>query len=210
MKTAVIFARVSSSNDRQNTERQINDLTNYANKNDFEIVKIFTEHISGAKKNEERTVLMDCINFCISNNINSLLCSELSRVGRSTLQVLKTLEALHENGVNIYVQNLSINTLNENKQVNPIASILLTVMAEMSNIERQNIQYRLNSGRQTYIANGGKLGRKKGSTKSTEQKKQEYSEVISLLKRGYSIRNTAKLTGFGSATVQRVKTEFSL
>ena len=210
MKSAVIFARVSSSSDRQNTERQINDLTNYARKNDFEIVKVFTEHISGAKKNEERTVLMECIDFCISNNVNTLLCSELSRIGRSTLQVLKTLEALHENGVNVYVQNLSINTLNENKQLNPIASILLTVMAEMSNIERQNIQYRLNSGRATYIANGGKLGRKKGSIKTTEQKKQEYSEVISLLKRGYSVRNIAKLTGFGSATVQRVKSEFAL
>lgn len=210
MKTAVIFARVSSLTDRQNTERQINDLTSYAHKNDFETVKIFTEHISGAKKNEERTVLMECIDFCISNKISTLLCSELSRIGRSTLQVLKTLEALHENGVNVYVQNLSINTLNENKQVNPIASILLTVMAEMSSIERQNIQYRLNSGRATYIANGGKLGRKKGSTKSTEQKKQEYSEVISLLKRGYSVRNTAKLTGFGSATVQRVKSEFNI
>lgn len=210
MKTAVIFARVSSSSDRQNTERQINDLTTYANKNEFEIVKVYTEHISGAKKNEERTILMECVDFCVSNKISTLLCSELSRVGRSTLQVLKTLETLHENGVNVYVQNLSINTLNENKQVNPIASILLTVMAEMSNIERQNIQYRLNSGRATYIANGGKLGRKKGSTKSTEQKKQEYSEVISLLKRGYSVRNTAKLTGFGSATVQRVKTEFSV
>lgn len=210
MKSAVIFARVSSSSDRQNTERQINDLTNYANKNEFEVVKVFTEHVSGAKKNEERTVLMECIDFCICNNVNSLLCSELSRIGRSTLQVLKTLEALHENEVNVYVQNLSINTLNENKQVNPIASILLTVMAEMSSIERQNIQYRLNSGRATYIANGGKLGRKKGSTKTMEQKKQEYSEVISLLKRGYSVRNTAKLTGFGSATVQRVKSEFSL
>lgn len=210
MKSAVIFARVSSSSDRQNTERQINDLTDYANKNDFEVVQIFTEHISGAKKNEERTILMECVDFCVSNKISTLLCSELSRVGRSTLQVLKTLETLHENGVNVYVQNLSINTLNENKQVNPIASILLTVMAEMSSIERQNIQYRLNSGRATYIANGGKLGRKKGSTKSLEQKKQEYSEVISLLKRGYSVRNTAKITGFGSATVQRVKSGFNL
>lgn len=210
MKTACIFARVSSSNDRQNTERQINDLNNYAENNGYKAVKVFAEHISGAKKNEERTVLMECVEFCISNKIDTLLCSELSRIGRSTLQVLKTLESLHENSVNVYVQNLSINTLTEDKQVNPIASILLTVMAEMSNIERQNIQYRLNSGRATYIANGGALGRKKGSTKSREQKKQEYSEVISLLKRGYSIRNTARLTGFGSATVQRVKTEFQL
>lgn len=211
MKTACIFARISSVNgDRQNTERQILDLSSFADKNDFQIMKVFEERISGAKKNEERAILMECIDFCISNKVDTLLCSELSRIGRNTLQVLKTLESLHENGVNVYVQNLSINTLTEGKQVNPIASILLTVMAEMSNIERQNIQYRLNSGRVRYIANGGELGRKKGSLKSIEQKKQEYSEVISLLKRGYSVRNTAKLTGFGSATVQRVKTEFNL
>lgn len=120
------------------------------------------------------------------------------------------LEILHKNGGDVYLQNLSINTPTQDKQVSSIASILLTIMAEMSNIERQNIQYRLNSGRATYIANGSKLGRKKGSTKTTEQKKQEYSEIISLLKCGYSVRNTAKLTGFGFTTVQRVKTEFGI
>ena len=210
MSTAVIYARVSSTNDRQNTQRQIEDLTRFANSNDYNIIGTYEEHISGATKNENRTVLMECINYCIANKVNYILLSELSRLGRSTLQVLKSLEMLHEAGVSVYIQNLGIYTLNATGEANPIASIMVTVLAEMANIERSNIVYRLNSGRESYIANGGKLGRKKGSIKSTEQKKEEYKEVISFLKRGYSVRNTAKLSRVSVSTVQRVKREFSL
>ena len=210
MNTAVIYARVSSTNDRQNTQRQIEDLTRFANSNDYNIIGTYEEHISGATKNENRTVLMECINYCIANKVNYILLSELSRLGRSTLQVLKSLEMLHEAGVSVYIQNLGIYTLNATGEANPIASIMVTVLAEMANIERSNIVYRLNSGRESYIANGGKLGRKKGSVKTTERKKEEYKEVISLLKRGYSVRNTAKLSSVSVSTVQRVKREFSL
>ena len=210
MSTAVIYARVSSTNDRQNTQRQIEDLTRFANSNDYNIIGTYEEHISGATKNENRTVLMECINYCIANKVNYILLSELSRLGRSTLQVLKSLEMLHEAGVSVYIQNLGIYTLNATGEANPIASIMVTVLAEMANIERSNIVYRLNSGRESYIANGGKLGRKKGSVKTTEQKKEEYKEVISFLKRGYSVRNTATLSNVSVSTVQRVKREFSL
>ena len=210
MSTAVIYARVSSTNDRQNTQRQIEDLTRFANSNDYNIIGTYEEHISGATKNENRTVLMECINYCIANKVNYILLSELSRLGRSTLQVLKSLEMLHEAGVSVYIQNLGIYTLNATGEANPIASIMVTVLAEMANIERSNIVYRLNSGRESYIANGGKLGRKKGSVKTTEQKKEEYKEVISFLKRGYSVRNTATLANVSVSTVQRVKREFTL
>ena len=89
MKTAVIYARVSSSNDRQNTQRQIEDLTQFASRNDYQLMGTYEEHISGATKNENRMVLMECINYCIEHQVNYLLLSELSRLGRSTLQVLK-------------------------------------------------------------------------------------------------------------------------
>lgn len=205
MNTAVIYARVSSTNDRQSTQRQIEDLTRFANSNNYNIIGTYEEHISGATKNEYRTVLMECLDFCVSQHVNFLLLSELSRLGRSTLQVLKSLELLHEAGVSVYIQNLGIYTLQPNGKPNPIASIMVTVLAEMANIERSNIVYRLNSGRDSYIANGGKLGRRKGSCKTVEQKKEEYKEVISLLKRGYSVRNTAKLSSVSVSTVQRVK-----
>jgi DNA invertase Pin-like site-specific DNA recombinase len=172
------------------------------------IVKIYEEHISGAKKNEERQVLTECLDYCTGNKVDYLLLSELSRLGRSTLQVLKSLERLHEAKVSVYIQNLGIYSLQPNGEVNPIASILITVLAEMGNIERANIQYRLNSGRAQYVRNGGKLGRKAGTTKSEDKKREEYREVITLLKRGYSIRNTAKLTGSSISTVQRIKNQF--
>ena len=207
-KRAVIYARVSSENDRQDTSRQITDLQKFSEAQDMKIVKIYEEHISGAKKNEERQVLTECLDYCTGNKVDYLLLSELSRLGRSTLQVLKSLERLHEAKVSVYIQNLGIYSLQPNGEVNPIASILITVLAEMGNIERANIQYRLNSGRAQYVRNGGKLGRKTGTIKSEDKKREEYKEVISLLKRGYSIRNTAKITGYSFSTVQRIKNQF--
>jgi len=209
MKTnAVIYARVSSVSDRQDTSRQIEDLRKYANSQEIEVVATFEEHISGAKKNEERQVLTDCLEYCTTNSVHYLLLSELSRLGRSTLQVLRSLERLHEAKVSVYIQNLGLYTLQPNGEVNPIASIMVTILAEMSNIERSNIVYRLNSGRTNYIAKGGKLGRKTGSIKTEERKREEYKEVIALLKKGYSVRNVAKLQSIGISTVQRIKNQF--
>lgn len=208
MKKAVIYARVSSTNDRQDTGRQIKDLENYARSQNIEIVKIYEEHISGAKRIEERQVLTKCLEYCTKESVDFLLLSELSRLGRSTLQVLRSLEILHDAKVSVYIQNLGLYTLQADGKVNPIASIMVTVLAEMANIERSNIQYRLNSGRANYIANGGKLGRRKGSTKSEEKLKEEYKETIALLKKGYSIRNIARLQGIGISTIQRIKNQF--
>lgn len=207
-KTAVIYARVSSSNDRQDTSRQIKDLENYAKSQNVEILNIYEEHISGAKKIEERQILGECLEYCKRESVNFLLLSELSRLGRSTLQVLRSLEMLHESKVSVYIQNLGLYTLQPNGEVNPIASIMVTVLAEMANIERSNIQYRLNSGRANYISNGGKLGRKTGSTKTEEKKKEEYKDTIALLKKGYSVRNVAKLQNIGISTVQRIRNQF--
>ena len=165
-------------------------------RHDYNIIGTYEEHISGATKNENRTVLMECLDFCVSQNANFLLLSELSRLGRSTLQVLKSLEMLHEAGVSVYIQNLGIYTLQPNGEPNPIASIMVTVLAEMANIERSNIVYRLNSGRDSYIANGGKLGRRKGSCKSTERKKRG-------IQRGYFILKAWLLCTKHSKTIKR-------
>lgn len=187
---------------------QIKDLENYAKLQNIEIVNVYEEHISGAKKIEERQILGECLEYCKRESVNFLLLSELSRLGRSTLQVLRSLEMLHESKVSVYIQNLGLYTLQPNGEVNPITSIMVTVLAEMANIERSNIQYRLDSGRANYISNGGKLGRKTGSIKTEEKKREEYKETIILLKKGYSVRNIAKLQGIGISTVQRIKNQF--
>lgn len=208
IQSAVIYARVSSVSDRQDTTRQVQDLQSYADKHDLKVEKVFEEHISGAKKLEERQVLQECITYCIEHSVRFLLLSELSRLGRSTLQVLRSLEKLHEAKVSVFIQNLGICSLLDDGRVNPIASILITVLAEMSNIERSNIQYRLNSGRAQYIANGGKLGRKVGYRKDSEQLRDEYKNAIALLRKGYSVRAVAKLEGVSPTTIQKIKSEF--
>lgn len=206
-RTCCLYCRVSSEGDRQSTTRQVEDLKKFCESNGYVIKGIYEEHISGAKKNEQRKVLMDCLNYCCTNHVSVLAIHELPRLGRSTLQVLKSLEMLHEAKVSVYILNLGLFTLQEDGKVNPIASIICTVLAEMGNVERNLITQRLQSGRALYKANGGKFGNA-GYRKPKEKKAEEYKDVISYLRKGYSIRITAKLTGKGLSTVQRVKREF--
>lgn len=208
MNTAAIYARVSSLNDRQSTERQVNDLKGYAATNNLKVMEVYEEHISGAKKNEDRVILCECLEHCISNNITTLLISELSRLGRNVDEVLANVRYCKENKLNIYFQKENLSLFQGDGSENPYLTVMIAVLGTCAQMERESIKYRLNSGRAQYIANGGQLGRKKGSIKSTEQKKEEYKEVITLLRKGYSIRNTATLAKVGISTVQRVKAQF--
>lgn len=208
--TAVIYARVSSTTDRQNTERQVIDLKKYADRSSLSLVKVYEEHISGAKKNTERPILMDCIAFCKENCIGTLLVSELSRLGRNTFEVLATVRDLVDCHINVYFQKEQMNLLDENGKPNLFTPILIATLSTCAEMERENIQYRLNSGRRIYIEKGGTLGRKKGSTKSREKKGEEYKDVLAYLKKGYKIADVAKLCDTSTSTVQRLKTEFQL
>lgn len=137
-----------------------------------------------------------------------LLITEISRLERSTLELLKALDVLHTNKVCVYIQDLNIETLRPDKTVNPVSSLITTLLGELAAMERQGIIDRLNSGRELYIEKGGRLGRKPGSRKTMEQKKEEYREAITLLRKGYSVRNVAKLTGKAVSTIQQIKKEF--
>lgn len=210
MQTAVIYARVSSVGDRQNTERQVSDLRDYANYAKLEVKEVFEEHISGAKKNEEREGLMTAISYCKENHIDTLLVSELSRVGRNAFEVLATVKDLVDCGINLYMQKEQLNLLDDDGKTTMFAPIMIATLSTCAQLERENIKYRLNSGLKNYVAKGGKVGRKKGSVKTLEQKEDEYRDIINYLKKGYSIRITAKLTEKSVSTVQRVKKDFRL
>ena len=210
MATAVIYARVSSVGDRQSTDRQVLDLVEYATKNGLEVMSIYEEHISGAKKNEERAVLCECLNYCIKNKIDTLLISELSRLGRNVDEVLANVKFCKDNNLNIYFQKENLSLFNADGSKNPFLTIFISVLGTCAEMERDNIKFRLNSGLRRYVANGGRIGRKQGSTKSKEKKQEEYAKVIKLLKSGQSVRNTAKLCEVGISTVQRIKKEFAI
>ena len=206
--TAVIYARVSSVGDRQSTTRQVKDLLDYASYKKMDVCKVFEEHISGAKKNEERPVLCEAIQYCKEHRIATLLVSELSRMGRNAFEVLATIKELIDSGINLYIQKEQFNLFCEDGKPSLFAPIMLATLSTCAQLERENITFRLLSGRKQYIAKGGKLGRKPGSVKTVAQLKEEYKDVISLLKKGYAIRDVAKLTRKSVSTVQRVKKHF--
>ncbi len=209
VKTAVIYARVSSVGDRQSTTRQVEDLKRYISFNDMELINIYEEKMSGAKEN--RPILTECIEFCIKNHVNTLCVSEISRLGRSVKIVVNTIDQLTKSGVNIYIQNIQLSTLDSEGQPNAIAKMITAVLSSFSEIERDGIVYRLQSGRRVAIEQRKvKLGRKVGSVKSRERKQEEYSKVIRSLKAGKSIRDTAAICGVSVSTVQRVKKAFAI
>lgn len=204
---AVIYARVSSTTDRQSTDRQIADLADYAAKNSYEVVEVYEEHISGAMKNTERPVLMECLEYAAANAIDIILCSELSRLGRNCDEVLKNVLHCKDVHLNLYFQKENLLLFNIDGSENPYTNIMIAVLGTAAQLERENIKFRLNSGRAKYIAEGGRLGRPKGTKKSTEQLRAEYPNVVKELKRGTSLRRTAKLCDVSLSTVQRVKKE---
>ena len=187
MITGVIYARVSSIGDRQSTERQVKDLSEYAKYKGIEVCKVFEEHISGAKKNDERPVLCEAMEYC------------------NAFEVLASVKELIDCGINLYIQKEQLTLLDEKGHPSLFAPIMIATLSTCAQLERDNISFRLQSGRKQYIDKGGKLGRKAGSVKTEEQIRTEYRDVISLLRKGYSIRDVAKLSGKGVSTVQRVK-----
>ena len=210
MKAAVIYARVSSTGERQSTSRQVADLTDYANCNGLEVVEVYEEHISGAKRNEERAVLTECIAYAVGNKVDVVLFSELSRCGRAVWEVLDTIRTLKDNGINAYFQKEGLSLFGTDGKENPYLAVMVSVLGVCSQIERESLLFRLNSGKSLFVANGGRLGRKVGSVKTKEQKQEEYSKVIRSLKQGKSIRDTAAICGVSVSTVQRIKKEFGL
>lgn len=207
-KTAVIYSRVSSVGDRQDTARQVRDLEILAGEKNLQISKIFEEHISGAKKKEERPVLTECLDYCFTNNINVLLISELSRLGRNVDDVLANVRLCKEKHLNVYFQKEQLSIFNDDGKEHPFLTIFIAVLGTCAEMERENIKFRLNSGKAKFVADGGKVGRKEGYKKPDDILQEQYASVLKQLRKGYPIRMIAKNEGIGISTVQRLKKRF--
>lgn len=207
-KKAVIYSRVSSVGERQDTSRQIRDLELLAKQRNLIIEKTYEEHISGAKKTQDRPVLKECLDYCFTNDIDILLISELSRLGRNVDDVLANVRLCKEKHLNVYFQKEQLSIFNEDGKEHPFLTIFIAVLGTCAEMERENIKFRLNSGKAKYIAGGGKVGRKEGYKKPDEKLQEEYAGVIKMLRKGYPIRMIAKSEGVGISTVMRIKKKF--
>ena len=210
MDKVVILARVST--DKQEYQRQINELTAYCGQMGWSVEATFCNKVSGAKKLEERAEIQELIEFVKRNEIKRVVCLEISRLGRNTLEALKVIQLLNEHGVSLYVKNYNLQTLNDDGKVNPVASLICTILLEIASMERLTIQERMTSGRNQYIEKcrkeGIKMGRPSTYKKSEDAYKDQYSKEISLMKKGISLRNVAALTGTSINTLRKLKIIF--
>ena len=205
MKT-IIYSRVSTQG--QDYNRQIDELQAYAVSHSWIVSAIFSEKISGAKKNNERLGLSRMMDYICAHQVDKVLIWELSRLGRNTIEVLKTIELLNEAKVSLFIKNYNIETLDADGKPNVMAQFLITILAEIARMERSTIKERMDSGYKQFRSLGGKVGRKEGYTKSSDMYRNEYSDIIRLLKKGLSLRNVAKLTNHSLNTVSKCKRLF--
>lgn len=207
MEKVVILARVST--DKQEYERQINELTEFCRKMNWQVEKVFANKISGAVKNEEREEIVELIEYVKSNDICRVVCLEISRVGRNTLEALKIIQTLNENGVSLYVKNYNLETLDSNGKVNPVASLICTILLEVASMERLTIKERMASGRKQYIErcrrDGVKMGRPSTYRKSDDEYRKQYQRELSLIRKGLSLANISAITGTSINTIRKIK-----
>ena len=207
MKKVVLLLRVSTNS--QDYEYQRNTLTDICNRNGWEIIHTVENKVSGAKKSEEREEVVELLEYVRHNKIDIVVATEVSRLGRDTLEALKIIEILNENKVNLYFANYGIETLMPDGSVNPIARLILTICLEISAYERNLIKYRMKAGYEDYLKRRKdnpelRLGRQ-GYVKSEQEYREDYAQELSLLRKGISLRNIQKLTGTSVGTLQKIK-----
>ena len=205
MDKVVILVRVSTL--AQNYQRQVTELKEYCDRVGWEVTRVFANKVSGAKAVTERTEIVEMVEYIKSNDVKRVVCLEISRLGRNTLEALKVINYLNDHGVSLYVKNYNLETLIDGK-VNPVASLICTILLEIASMERLTIKERMTSGRNQYIAKckkeGIKMGRPSSYRKSDEAYKDQYAKEISLLRKGISLRNVQAITGTAVGTLRKL------
>ena len=202
----VIYARVSTS--AQDYTRQITELRKYAKKQNYEIVKEFSEKISGGKKVEERAAIKEMLDFIKTNKVDKGLIYECSRLSRRQLDFLSIIEQLTEAGVSLYILQNGLETLLPDGKPNPIANLCFGIIAEFNNLEKNLIRARMASGYEHHRASGGKVGRKEGFRKSEEDYRMNYEREISLLAKGNTLKDVRAITGTSINTLRKLREKY--
>ena len=166
--------------------------------------KIFIDKISGAIPFSDRPqakMLMTEIN---TGAVTYLSVSSIDRLGRSTIDVLQTIEVLTKAGVTLKVDNLGLESLVNGKE-NPTFKLIVSVLANISEMERTTLWERQLEGIEEAKKRGSYKGREKGTTESKEEVLDKYKEVARFIRLGKSLRDVASRCDVSLGTVQKVK-----
>ena len=202
----VLLCRVSTAG--QDYSRQVDELSDFCSKMGWNVRRIFTAKVSGAKKIEERSELTEMLDYIRENRIDRVCVLEISRLGKNTLEALKVIRLLNDNGVCLYIKNYNLETLGADGKPNPIASMICTILLEVAQMESLTIMERMASDRDRYIAKcraeGIKMGRPGTYRKSDERMRTQNTKELGLLKKGISLRNISAITGTSVGTIRKL------
>lgn len=201
MERAIIISRCSTTESKQDVTRQSEELRSSYGAT-YQIVKEFSYYKSGTKNDAVNDEILE---YAIANGVKHIISSETSRISRKISSFALFLERCNEHKINIIIDNFKLHTLLENGEVNGMVQTMLSIASTFAMAELRLTKSRLDSGRAKYIRDGGKLGRTKGSTKSTKQLLSEHSDIVKFVRQNQSVRNIMTLTGKSSGTVQKVR-----
>ena len=206
-KTKVcIYARVSTS--KQDYDHQLLSLRNFAKKNGYNVVKEFTEKISGAKKIYERLALTELMEYVRENKVDKILIFECSRLSRRASDFLNIIEELNELGISLYILQNGLETLLPDGTVNPIASLVCGIVAQFNSMERTLIRARMSAGYDNYREKGGVVGRKEGYRKRDNDYIKQYSKELELLRKNLTYKEIMTITGTCVNTLRKLKSKY--
>ena len=204
---AALLCRTST--DHQDYQYQIDLLTKICESRSWDVGKIFANKVSGAKKNEEREEIMELIEYVKTHDVDVVCCTEISRLGRSTVEALKVIEVLNDHKVNLFLANYGLETLTKDGKVNPVTSLITTILLEISQLERGLIRDRMRAGYSAYRERcreqGISMGRSSSYRKSEQAYREQYSKQLTLMRKGVSLRNISKLTSTSINTLRKLK-----
>jgi DNA invertase Pin-like site-specific DNA recombinase len=168
---------------------------------------LFDKGVSGKIPFSKREKGRELTQLIQNGEVDEVVVEELSRLGRNIIDTLTTLKFFEENKVNVVVKSMGNLQSMVNGKKNPIWNLITSVMSSLYELERENILERTEMGRKMYVMNGGKLGRKIGTTESRNDflKKERTQKIISLLDKGKSVRDISSRLGVSPKTIVKVR-----
>ena len=175
-------------------------------KSEYDLI-LFDKGVSGKIPFSEREKGKELIELVKQGKVSEIICEDLSRMGRSTTDVLLTLRLLDDNNVNVVVRNLGNLQSRIDGKKNPVWNLITGVMSSLYEMERENILERTEMGRKMYVLNGGKLGRRKGTNENIQTflNKPKTQSIIKYLKMGKSTRDISSRLGVSTSTIYKTK-----
>ncbi len=195
----VKYIRVST--EEQNTGRQ--------EVNAKEFSKIYTDKVSGSVKFTERKEAKKLLADIEAGLVSEVHILSVDRIGRSIIDLLTTVEFFNQKSIKLFVENIGMYSLIDNKP-NPSFNMIVSVLGNVAEMERNNMLERQRQGIEIAKANGTYKGRLYGTRMTDDEVLSKYKVVVRELKNGESLRRASKIGGCSLGTAQKIQRLLSI